>query len=212
VRSFIHVFVFYFSFVKLCDYPLCNFVVSFFSPQRFTKYITKVHYGYFCLYFFQTKITLFYCIFAMKFRKKIQIMRKAWVIPDIHGCSKTLKALIEDMIRPSKYDWLYFLGDYIDRGPDSKGVIDYLMYLQEEEYNSRFLLGNHEDVFLKTYEAEFQKMKFLGIKLSNQIKKDWFDMFGHSTLDSFGVKNISDIPIKYIEWIKNLELYIELEK
>ncbi|MBI9037075.1 MAG: serine/threonine protein phosphatase [Bacteroidales bacterium] len=139
-------------------------------------------------------------------------MRKAWVIPDIHGCSKTLKALIEDMIKPSKYDWLYFLGDYIDRGPDSKGVIDYLMHLQEEEYNSRFLMGNHEDVFLKTYEAELQKKKILGIKLPNPAKKDWFDMFGRMTLGSFSVKNISDIPEKYINWIRELELYIELEK
>jgi len=139
-------------------------------------------------------------------------MRKVWVIADIHGCSKTLRALIEDMIRPSKYDWLYFLGDYIDRGPDSKGVIDYLMHLQEEEYNSRFLMGNHEDVFIRTYDADLRKRKFLGIKLPNPAKKDWFDMYGRSTLDSFGVKNISDIPEKYIKWIKKLEPYIELDK
>ena len=51
-------------------------------------------------------------------------MREHWVIPDIHGCANTLKALIEDMIKPSKHDWLYFLGDYIDRGPSSKEVIN----------------------------------------------------------------------------------------
>lgn len=139
-------------------------------------------------------------------------MRKAWVIPDIHGCSKTLKALIEDMIKPSKFDWLYFLGDYIDRGPDSKGVIDYLIYLQEEEYNSRFLMGNHEDVFIRAYEEEFRKKNFLGIKFTNSIKNDWLEMYGQMTIDSFGVKEIKDIPEKYIKWMKKLELYIELEK
>ena len=156
---------------------------------------------------------MYICPEAEKFGEIIiEIMRKTWVIPDIHGCSKTLKALIEDMIKPSKYDWLYFLGDYIDRGPDSKGVIDYLMYLQEEEYNSRFLIGNHEDVFIRAYEAEFRKKKFFGIKFPNSIKNDWFEMYGQATFDSFGVKNIKDIPEKYIEWMKKLELYIELEK
>ncbi|MCD4664857.1 MAG: metallophosphoesterase, partial [Bacteroidales bacterium] len=46
-------------------------------------------------------------------------MREHWVIPDIHGCANTLRGLIEDLIQPSKHDWLYFLGDYIDRGPSS---------------------------------------------------------------------------------------------
>ena len=60
-------------------------------------------------------------------------MRKHWVIPDIHGCARTLHALIEDNIKPTKHDELYFLGDYIDRGPDSKGVID--MCVKNENYN-----------------------------------------------------------------------------
>ena len=40
-------------------------------------------------------------------------MSKQWVIPDIHGCSKTLAALIDNQIKPARYDALYFLGDYI---------------------------------------------------------------------------------------------------
>ncbi|NJL76491.1 MAG: hypothetical protein HC892_17235 [Saprospiraceae bacterium] len=48
---------------------------------------------------------------------------------DIHGCVKTFKALLQ------KVEWvatdeLYLLGDYVDRGPDSKGVIDYILDLQ----------------------------------------------------------------------------------
>ena len=56
-------------------------------------------------------------------------MRKRWVIPDVHGCVNTLKALIEEQIKPARYDELYFLGDYIDRGPDSRAVIDFIRNL-----------------------------------------------------------------------------------
>ena len=62
-------------------------------------------------------------------------MSKRWIIPDIHGCLRTVKALLENTLLVTKHDQLYFLGDYIDRGPDGKGVIDYLMHLQKEEYN-----------------------------------------------------------------------------
>ncbi|MGN6645368.1 MAG: metallophosphoesterase, partial [Cytophaga sp.] len=53
-------------------------------------------------------------------------MRRTFVIADIHGCFKTLKALIEDQLQPTNEDQFIFLGDYIDRGPDSKSVINYL--------------------------------------------------------------------------------------
>lgn len=58
-------------------------------------------------------------------------MPKQWVIPDIHGCVRTLRALIEQLVIPAKEDTLYFLGDFVDRGPDSKGVLDYVMGLKE---------------------------------------------------------------------------------
>ena len=48
-----------------------------------------------------------------------------YAISDIHGCLKTFKALLTKLDF-SKQDELYLLGDYIDRGPDSKGVIDYI--------------------------------------------------------------------------------------
>ena len=66
-------------------------------------------------------------------------MPQRWIIPDVHGCTKTLKVLLENMLKVTKHDELYFLGDYIDRGPDGKGVIDYLMLLQKEEYSVHFI-------------------------------------------------------------------------
>ncbi len=138
-------------------------------------------------------------------------MREHWVIPDIHGCVNTLRALIEDMIQPSKHDWLYFLGDYIDRGPSSKEVIDYIMYLQKEEYNIRTLLGNHEEFLIKSYEEEMNLKSFMGIKQKNLKKKDWLFHGGKDTMKSFRLHDLKDFPLDYLDWMKNLEYYIELE-
>ena len=138
-------------------------------------------------------------------------MRKHWVIPDIHGCAKTLQALIEEKIKPTKYDQLYFLGDYIDRGPDSKGVIDYIMHLQKEEYNLRLLMGNHEDFCLKAIEEEKKIIKFLGIKQKNKIRLEWENHGATNTFSNFNIRSLKEFPEIYIQWIKNLEYFIETE-
>src|SRR5690242_13927111 len=67
-------------------------------------------------------------------------------IGDIHGCSAALAALLE-AIRPGSEDTLIPLGDYIDRGPDSRGVINLLIDLAGR---CRLvpLLGNHEEMLV----------------------------------------------------------------
>ena len=138
-------------------------------------------------------------------------MRKRWVIPDIHGCVKTLKALFEEQIKPTRYDEIYFLGDYIDRGPDSKEVIDFIRGLQKDEYNVTALKGNHEDMLAELHDAEKQsKGSFFSI-FSNKKRDAWFAMGGKETLKSFGVSSAKEIPPDYIEWIKGLPYYVELE-
>lgn len=136
-------------------------------------------------------------------------MSQRWIIPDIHGCVKTVKALMENLLRVTKYDVVYFLGDYIDRGPDAKGVIDYLMHLKEEEYNVHFLKGNHEDLCVTAYEAD-QKKKLFGGKHKEQ--KVWEAVGAKETLTSFGVKYPREIPKIYIDWMNSCEPYIELEE
>lgn len=138
-------------------------------------------------------------------------MREHWVIPDIHGNAKTLKALVEDLIKPSKHDWLYFLGDYIDRGPSSKEVIDYLMFLQKEEYNIRTLMGNHEDYLIKSYEEDLQLKTLFGFKQKNKKKKEWLFHGGKETMESFNITDLKNFPVEYIEWMRNLEYYIEVD-
>ena len=125
-------------------------------------------------------------------------MSQRWIIPDIHGCAKTLKVLLENMLKVTKNDDVYFLGDYIDRGPDGKGVIDYLMRLQKEEYNVHFIKGNHEDMCVKAFVAD-QKKKFLGGKHPEQ--KEWEAVGAKATLKSFGVKHPREIPQLYIDWM-----------
>lgn len=71
------------------------------------------------------------------------------VIADIHGHPKTLKGLLYDTLKIQKSDSLFFLGDYIDRGPNSVAVIDELMLLREMGYDASFLMGNHEHMLLK---------------------------------------------------------------
>lgn len=139
-------------------------------------------------------------------------MINTWVIPDIHGCAETLKTLIEYQIKPNKNDHLIFVGDYIDRGPDSKGVIDYIMELQKNDYNITALKGNHEDYCVKAWDDDKNKKGFLGINLKSSIHKQWEKHGGKQTLESFGVKRAKDIPEKYINWMRNLDYYVLLDK
>lgn len=69
------------------------------------------------------------------------------VISDIHGCLKTFRVLIEKVI-PEKYDQIFILGDYIDRGPLSAGVLAYIMNRRSDGYNLFLLRGNHEENLL----------------------------------------------------------------
>ncbi len=136
-------------------------------------------------------------------------MKRQWVIADIHGCAKSLKNLVENQIQLKKSDELYLLGDYIDRGPDSKGVIDYIIGLQQKGFKVTPLKGNHEDVLLTCYAQD---------KKTNQphtiydLKAGWFKHGGKATLKSFGAESILEIPKKYIDFMAQLPHYTILDK
>jgi serine/threonine protein phosphatase 1 len=138
-------------------------------------------------------------------------MRKRWVIPDIHGCVNTLRALVEELIRPNRYDEIYFLGDYIDRGPDSKGVIDFIRTLQKEEYTITALRGNHEDFVLELFDAELKSRNPWFFNFAGRKKLAWNSIGGKATLHSFDVDHVKDIPKEYIDWMNSLEYYVALE-
>jgi serine/threonine protein phosphatase 1 len=76
---------------------------------------------------------------------------RIFVIGDIHGCYSELKSMLEYLSRKldlSDKDLVVFLGDYIDRGPDSRGVLDALVDFKTRFPNCIFLKGNHEDMLL----------------------------------------------------------------
>ncbi len=69
-----------------------------------------------------------------------------YAVGDIHGEAELLADLLESLPH-APGDRFVFVGDYIDRGPDSKGVVDLLLEL-ERERDCVFLMGNHESMFL----------------------------------------------------------------
>jgi serine/threonine protein phosphatase 1 len=135
---------------------------------------------------------------------------RTWVIPDVHGCLLTLRSLVEELIELRTDDSLIFLGDMIDRGPSSKGVIDYIMKLKASGINTRVMKGNHEEYMAKVFRDEQAKSglrRMLGLK--SVTFKDWLQYGGDATLSSFNADSVLSIPEMYIEWIESLEFYMQ---
>lgn len=124
-------------------------------------------------------------------------MRK-FAISDIHGHLATFKALLKK-IEFSKQDQLFLLGDYIDRGPDSKGVIDLIWELQEEGYQIHCLKGNHEETMQKSLH-------------DSELHSNWLFYGGDKTLESFGVSNLHQVPQRYWDFFESLPLYHEVDQ
>lgn len=121
------------------------------------------------------------------------IVRRRFAIGDIHGCSQTLRKMMEDILQPDPDDILYLLGDYIDRGPDSKGVLDYLMELFMGDYDLRPLRGNHEQLLLDAIEDP-------------EVLIIWKGNGGYGTLKEFGVDHPRDLPKRYLDFLHCLPL------
>ena len=96
-----------------------------------------------------------------------------YAIGDIHGCLKTLKALLKKLpYQPD--DLLVFIGDYIDRGPDSKGVLEFLMQFMYEHPHVVYLRGNHEQLCLDALKNK-----------SEDAYAQWLRNGGGATLSSY---------------------------
>lgn len=104
-------------------------------------------------------------------------MRKI-AISDLHGFQNTLDALLDKISYTSK-DQLFLLGDFVNKGPYSKEILDYIFQLENDGYQVFCIKGNHD--------LAFENGKCTKI-----------------TLQSFGVSAIEEIPVPYISFIKNL--------
>lgn len=114
-------------------------------------------------------------------------------IGDIHGCAAALRAVI-GAIDPQIDDTIVTLGDYVDRGPDSRGVIDELLKL-EKRCRLVPLLGNHEIMMLEA--------------LTNPYTLDgWKECGGNTTLRSYGGR-LQDVPEEHWSFIRRCRRYYE---
>lgn len=93
-------------------------------------------------------------------------------IGDIHGNLAALTDLLEQVSREvAGDDTVVFLGDYIDRGPDSKGCVDAILRFQRESSAEVIcLLGNHEDWFLRTLHDHGRHSWLLGMEAFDTIR------------------------------------------
>ena len=124
--------------------------------------------------------------------------KRLFAIGDIHGCFDSLKELIEEKIQLTKSDKLVLLGDYIDRGPKSKEVIDYIIELQGNGFDIITLSGNHEQMLLDAFNEK-------------ELVALWKMNGGSETLKSFGINTITNLQINYLGFFKGLKLYFEFE-
>lgn len=111
-------------------------------------------------------------------------------VSDIHGCSKTFKALIRQ-IALKKKDQLFIVGDAINRGPSSEKVLDLIIDLKKEGFQLFYIRGNHEQIVIDALEKENHS----NLKLLQPLKSE---------------KNQEKVKKKYIELLKNSYHYIEL--
>ncbi len=121
------------------------------------------------------------------------ISKLIYAIGDIHGCEGSLKKLMEKC-SPQNADTVIFLGDYIDRGPNSKEVIEFLIDFFKMHPNTVFLKGNHEWMFYEFYKNRDPDMWNL-----------WEINGARATLKSYG--NVENIPKEHVEFIKRTKTY-----
>jgi len=140
-------------------------------------------------------------------------MQKHYIIGDIHGEYKTLLALVDKLPKDAK---LIFVGDLIDRGLQSREIVDYI-----RDNNHQVVRGNHEQFMIEDGQKLIDKL------LADEevgMSNTWVFAGGIETLISYGllkkqedvyqfVKNLDGITKLQndIEWMNSLPLYIEME-
>ncbi len=136
--------------------------------------------------------------------------RRLFVVGDIHGCAAELGVLLEHLRGTTSLgagDVVVFVGDYIDRGPDSKGVIEALLEFQRAVPEVCFLRGNHEDMLLS----------YLGYP--GTMGHIFLDNGGRETIASYGIRaprgaaiaveQVQQVlPARHLAFFLNLENFV----
>jgi serine/threonine protein phosphatase 1 len=124
-----------------------------------------------------------------------------WVVADVHGCLHTLQALVYQTLKLSVHDQLFLLGDLINKGARSAGVLDLVLRLQAQQFAVFPLRGNHEEKLLRAWQTYRQhptppaKAHF-----HRRVKSpDLLDEEGH-------------LPARYVRLLESLPYYYELDR
>jgi serine/threonine protein phosphatase 1 len=128
-----------------------------------------------------------------------EMIKRLFAIGDIHGCFNAFQILLEQKIQLIKSDKFILLGDYIDRGTQSKEVIEYIIDLQAKGVDIVPLIGNHEAMLLDAFNNE-------------GLTSKWIQNGGSTTLRSFDIDSLQDIESKYIDFFKGLSYYFAFEE
>lgn len=120
---------------------------------------------------------------------------RRFAIGDIHGCAKALRSLLET-ISPESDDELVFVGDYVDRGPDSRDVIDQIIALSSR-CKVVSLRGNHE-------------LMLQGVVMGGLDDRVWLANGGQATVSSYG-GSLSKIPSDHVNFFRNLRPFYETD-
>lgn len=113
-------------------------------------------------------------------------MPKTYIIGDVHGCMDELQELVQQLA-PTADDQLIFIGDLIDRGPDSSAVVRQVVQWSKH-LNVKLILGNHEEKFLRYFQhikegsGIEKQMKHINEfpYLLNSLSDDELDFLGHA--------------------------------
>ncbi len=129
----------------------------------------------------------------------MNISPRIFAISDIHGCAITFQKLVKEEINLQKTDKLYLMGDFIDRGNDSKGVVDFILHLKEVGHHVFTLRGNHEQLMMDSV---------------NDIEnyRHWIQNGGNTTLKSFGIQSYNELPPRYQSFFEKTERCLTYEK
>jgi serine/threonine protein phosphatase 1 len=124
--------------------------------------------------------------------------QRIWAIGDIHGRADLLEQLLErieheeERLSPSRVS-IIFLGDLVDRGPDSKGVLDRIVALRAASPDVRVLRGNHDDVFLRAIKGDVRSMRHL------------VRMGGRETVLSYGISEAEYTSVDFASLVDHVQ-------
>jgi serine/threonine protein phosphatase 1 len=126
-------------------------------------------------------------------------MTLTYTIGDIHGHLDKLTELVrgcnDDAAGHSMR--FVFLGDYVDRGPDSQGAVQFLLDIQRAHPGRDvFLKGNHEDLLVAAADSEF-------------FEERWLSNGGNETLESYRLTRAADLPVDHVNWLRRLPPFFD---